>query len=264
MVASRNLEPSVPFSMVDPQVSTFFREHGWVFVHLHAFFPQWWETFVDTFRDVPHTPDEKEGGRHRRLTRFLLREWSRELASIPAQGFVQGEEQNPEHGGVERFFPSLTPQQILDPFFRELHFAILDISQNLLRPPAHSGMFRAGTHLIAYNARPGSVAHSTPRTIHYDEEIVTSIFNLVFHNIEGGENAVYARGGGEKLFEAVLQPGQGLILDDRRVSHCITPMTVAPGCTHGQRIVLLLDYCPLVVMDLRKQLLEDLHRYLAP
>jgi hypothetical protein len=95
---------------------------------------------------------------------------------------------------------------------------------------------------------PGQAGEPAPEGIHRDGRRVLSIFAIGRARIAGGVTELYgtrADGSGasaELLFRAVLQPGEGVVVNDRvgGVFHYTTRVEAAEPPLHGARDVLLL------------------------
>jgi hypothetical protein len=112
-----------------------------------------------------------------------------------------------------------------------------------------------GVHIIQLLARAGTPAVSSPDALHRDGEPWTWAFLLKRHHVTGGENIIAvpeaANQHPSKVAEANIldrfrlkKPYEGWVVDDRKVSHYVSPVAVTSGQDTGWRTILLIDFTP--------------------
>jgi len=85
---------------------------------------------------------------------------------------------------------------------------------------------RIGVHQIRVIAKDGMTGYPAPEGFHRDGFDYVAITSIAHVNVNGGVSLVAAdEHCDEIIFDGVLTSGQMLILDDRRVTHYVTPIT---------------------------------------
>jgi hypothetical protein len=221
------------------------------------------EAFIESCKDIPADQHCEKGVRHRRYQPFVLHPWSGTLESMPpvwdagrkdyVTRYLQSVRINPEHGGEARGFAPLTNAQVTNLFLRSTVrrcFGVLPWRET------HKPVF-VGVHIIQLVAKPGAPAVSSPDLLHRDGEPYTWAFLLARVNVDGGENIIAVpeaanRHPSEVLEESVLarftltKPFEGWVVDDRKVSHYVSPVSLAQDAGIGWRTILLIDFSPAI------------------
>lgn len=211
--------------------------------------------FLDSCQELPPDLHARDSVRHRRHGRFLLNSVTHDLAPMPPVDagvslYRQSPHSNPEQAGQWRSFAALTSDQYESPFLISaimLCFAAL--------PALGPVEIEVGVHVVKNTARPGRPGRSTPNHLHQDGEPFTWAFLLSRGGVIGGENVfaeVTAAGNPVERTPSsqvidrfvLLNPLQGWVVDDRRVSHYVSPVEVVTGAMEGHRTVLLIDFTP--------------------
>jgi len=156
-----------------------------------------------------------------------------------ATTICQGANVNPMFPNVTRTFEALEPAMTAHPAFQRILAAFRATAG--LHHDAPGGI---DAHAIRTLAVPGGAGEPAPEGIHRDGRRVLGIFVVARRGIEGGATELHASraGDAEPLFRAVLQPGQGVVLNDREgggVFH-YTAKVQATGEANGTRDVIVL------------------------
>lgn len=219
--------------------------------------------FVESCRELPEDNHAGERNRNRRYGTFILLPWNWRLEPVPpvwdsekkelVSRYLQSSQLNPEHNGKARSFAPLTEEQTSNAF---LHHAIM-ASFRALRWPYPNQPVAVGCHIIELVAKPGARGVSSPDLIHRDGEPFTVAALIERNGIVGGENLITVpdvanRHPSEVPGDAIIErftlerPWDGWIVDDKRVAHYVSPIEVADGYETGNRIVILIDFTPMV------------------
>lgn len=210
------------------------------------------EALTDQCRDLPLDPRARNGERRRRHGRYLLLPWMDVLVFRPVTTYYQDAAVNTEDGGVSREFAGLTPAMQRNEFLHELirfDFAQLPLTSAELTQP-----WDVGCHFIEMCARCGRPGLASPDRPHKDGEPFTYIHLLRRENITGGASAIYANAEvngklvpGKLLFEDTLDGMMDTLLaKDDAVFHQVKRIDVIDGLDAGSRLVLLIDFSPMV------------------
>lgn len=201
-------------------------------------------------------------GRFRRYGRYLLQPWRDDIAYVPPDwcarrqmqvaSYLQPGAYNPEHADEARAFAALTDAQADNPFVTSIIQRIFAA----LAMPANVPVF-VGVHIVRLTAYPGASAAMSPNCVHRDGEPYTAALLIDRDDVDGGENVFATLEMAGRAIETVPErsvfhrqtltaPMEGWIVDDDKVSHYVSPITVRPGSRSGQRTMLLIDYTPAV------------------
>ena len=146
---------------------------------------------------------------------------------------------NPLFPDVTRTFAALEPAMVAHPAFRRVLSSFRAAAG--LHPDAPGGV---DAHAIRTLAVPGAAGEPAPEGIHRDGRRVLGIFVVSRRGIDGGATELHASraGDAQPLFRAVLQPGQGVVLNDREggVFHYTAKVRAASGDAVGARDVIVL------------------------
>jgi len=184
------------------------------------------------YPDVPADPYVPEGFRYKSLAR--LRVHGTQPVAGPHEPLYQSQEFNPVHGGIQRHYPPLSAgfiAALADP---------LRLFQTVAR--------LAGDDEILVQAQrittgTGGVGHPAVEGFHQDDVAYVGILLVGRAGLAGGQTMVAADPGGRDLvFAGELQPGQLLVLDDRRVWHYTSPVRDVAGPGRGHRDVILFGW----------------------
>ena len=220
-------------------------------------------SFLRTIRKNPLDGHCANGNRYRRYGVFILHPWSGMLESIPpvwdadqnerVARYLQSARINPEHGGKARAFAPLTTTQRTNLFLRSTIMRCFrsipwsDLSQPVI----------VGVHVIQLIAHRDAPAVSSPDALHRDGEPWTWAFLLDRRGVIGGENTIAMPDAANKHPSEVSdrdiidrftlrKPFEGWVVDDRKVSHYVSPVSVDSKHVTGWRTILLIDFTPAV------------------
>jgi hypothetical protein len=220
------------------------------------------DQFAQGVEIVPPDTHTDKPGRNRRYGTFLLTPWNGALEFVPpvwdasrmdfVARYLQSASINPEQQGQSRGFAPLTPELANNIFLR----ATIQRCFRAL-PWNTPGPVFAGVHVIQLVANPGVLGVSSPDALHRDGEPFTWAFLLERHGVTGGENVIAAPelanshpsdAPPDKILARFTldKPFEGWVVDDKRVSHYVSPVAVEDGFEHGVRTILLIDFTPAV------------------
>jgi hypothetical protein len=182
---------------------------------------------VDRYCDGPF--------RRRRFSQYRLHHsgsagWRPEL--LPHRPFCQPTRYNGVTGGLLREFEPLR----IDP-------APLLVAGAAEIPLDEDLEWQADVHQWRVVAGDGSRGVSVPEGPHQDGHTYSVIAVVDRHGISGGETQLMPMTSDEPFLRLTLEPGQAVVLDDRRMRHYATDITAPPGGS-GHRDLFLIAYNP--------------------
>jgi hypothetical protein len=184
------------------------------------------------YRDVPADPYVPEGFRYKSLAR--LRMQGTEPIAGSHEPLYQSLEFNPVHGGIQRHYPPLSAgfiAALADPLRLFQAMTRLGEDDEVL---VQAQRVTTGT---------GGIGHPAVEGFHQDGVEYVGILLVGREGLAGGKTLVAADADGRDLvFAGELQPGQLLVLDDRRVWHYTSPVRDVAGPGLGHRDVILFGW----------------------
>ncbi|MEO3787204.1 2OG-Fe dioxygenase family protein [Actinocorallia sp. B10E7] len=134
--------------------------------------------------------------------------------------FRQGRDINSYAGGVDRRFPPIgeSARSFAEEFVRSRRIHDLLAVEE----------FELGCHQIRIVAEGENPGFPAPEGFHRDGFELITVTCVATDNVSGGESLVDV--GGELIFTRAIAPGETLLLDDRAVTHYVSPiMPRTPG-----------------------------------
>jgi hypothetical protein len=165
------------------------------------------------------------------------------LRQKPHQGFRQTttEGMNNPYAGQERIFAPLTEDIANGQCLRILIKANIELFSRLLASPISH--WTVGVHQIRVLGTSAAAGSPTPEGIHRDGYRFLASHLVNSSNLAGGASRIYD--GGRKLIKevAMRQPGDTVLLDDRRVYHEATPIyPLNSNLGKAKRDVIVISY----------------------
>jgi len=173
-----------------------------------------------------------------RLRRLSVVRGEGETLTASATTVCQPAGVNPMFPDLTRTFEPLEPAMVAHPAFQRI-LATFRAAAGL-HPDAPGGV---DAHAIRTLAVPGAAGEPAPEGIHRDGRRVLGIFVVSRRGIAGGVTELHAsRDATSPLFRQELQPGQGVVVNDREggVFHFTGKVQATTAERAGVRDVLVL------------------------
>jgi hypothetical protein len=151
--------------------------------------------------------------------KFRLRRFSRfqgppaDLKRMEHKYFEQSAAINKLAGGIKRDFAELEDQLVVLPDFQMLVARFVDFSK--IDPETRE----IGIHQIRIVAAPNMIGEPAPEGIHQDGFDFVGIFCIKRDNLIGAETHLYESPANPPIFAKELQPGEFVLVNDRRLYH---------------------------------------------
>jgi hypothetical protein len=169
------------------------------------------EAFECYFQELPRDPYIKGNFRLRRFSRF--QGLPVDLTRLEHKYFEQSAAVNKLAGGVKRDFAEIEEALVHLPEFQKLIAGFVDFAKI---DPVTTEM---GVHQIRIRAVPGEFGEPAPEGIHQDGFDFVGIFCIKRFNLIGAETQLYEDPKGAPIFAKELQPGEFVLVNDRRLFH---------------------------------------------
>jgi hypothetical protein len=167
--------------------------------------------FDPYFENLPLDPYIRGKFRLRRFSRFVGQ--PEDLKRLEHKYFEQSAAVNKLAGGIKRDFAELEDQLIALPDFCMLVARFVDFSKI---DPATTEI---GVHQIRIVAAPDMIGEPAPEGIHQDGFDFVGIFCIKRENLIGAETHLYESPQSAPIFAKELQPGEFVLVNDRRLYH---------------------------------------------
>lgn len=202
--------------------------------------PEDWARFARHWDDLVVDTYMRDGGtyRLRRYGHFTLDTASGELTALPHGPYRQEKDINPLNGGFERHFEPLTPAFHDDPLTRAIVLSLGEIFS------AVEGATRWDVKLHPFRIVTDSsqTGRPAPQGRHRDGSTFVTSLLVGRTNVVGGESSLYTEEGRQLLAATLSEPGDQLLVDDRKVLHDVTPVLAADPAAPAHRDVLIVDF----------------------
>ena len=230
---------------------------GFVFVHgatMQASLGQFgtlsdWATFAESWSDLAIDTYMADGGRYRRRRHGVFAVGSSgSLQRLEPQPHYQSTDYNPIHGGIARWFEPITDAVAGG----ESLATILKFCAAVFGGLAPETMsWKAEVHQFRIEARSGEEGRPTPEGLHRDGVDYVLVLLIDRKNIASGTTSIHALRGtgapggmiGRTLGNFTLtHPFDAALLEDRKVSHGVTPVAAVDPNQAAFRDVLVVTF----------------------
>lgn len=193
--------------------------------------PLWDGLVLDPYRE------DGDSVRFRRYSQYDLTSTTDELVRLPHESFRQETAHNPLHGGQDREFEPCPMELDQNPYF----LGLVGLIHQAL--PASHPHWHVRTHMVRIPVSDDKSGEPAPEGPHQDGYDYIAVHLVGRREVEGGVTSI-REGDGEVVTATLAEPGDGLILDDRRFTHYTSPITLADGSSEGSRDVFLFGLDP--------------------
>jgi len=199
-----------------------------------------WARFRSNWDELTLDRYMRDGGtyRQRRFGQFRLDTEAGTLTPLPLRSYHQDESVNPLNGGIERHFDPLTERFAGDPVLRPLLFTLGRLFS------AVEGISEWGVDLHPFRIVTSSaqLGKPAPQGRHRDGVTFVTTVLLGRTNVIGGESSLYTDAGEPVTATTLREPGEALILDDRRLMHDVTALRADDETQPAHRDVFIIDF----------------------
>ncbi|MBG6181876.1 2OG-Fe dioxygenase family protein [Arthrobacter sp. CAN_A1] len=199
---------------------------------------QGWEEFAGTWSDLRPDTYMADGGNYRlrRYSEFSMTAASGEFELLPHVPYSQDKSVNHLNGGISRSYKPFSDEAVASPVLAGI-FEKCGVYLESVRP---GESWRAQCFQNRILTSVGEVGQPAPEGIHRDGVDYVLTFFVDRVGAEGGESSVYLASNRSKVDEVQLsQPGEYLFVDDHKLLHDVTGLTLADNSDQGHRDVLI-------------------------
>jgi hypothetical protein len=178
------------------------------------------ETWLESWNDLPPDAYLKDGGRYRRRRHSCFTVTNEQVTQTPHRAHWQPVEYNALHGGMQRLFEPMNINLVESPawtmFLKKLGQLCTE-----LRPDTKTWFVEA--HQFRIDTTDG-IGRPTPEGAHRDGVDFVAVLLIARLGIKGGETRVFDVDGPAGQRFTMTEPWTLLLLDDARVIHESTPI----------------------------------------
>jgi hypothetical protein len=194
-----------------------------------------WRDFAESWNDLGPDLYMADGGRYRRRRHATFRCEDGDFTRQPHQPHYQSRDYNALNGDVQRWFDPVEQGTVDNPVCRTIfafcaaHFPMIG--------PAHVEM-----HQFRIEAKPGEVGRPTPEGLHRDGVDHVFVMLVERRNVREGVTRIGAPDG-TPLGEFMLaEPGDAMLIDDRRILHGVTEIHAVDPAQPAWRDALVVTF----------------------
>lgn len=206
----------------------------------HAF--SQWRAFSASWDTLGPDIWMKDGGtyRRRRFATYAIEGTS--VSRKPHQAHFQSRHYNRVNGGIDRWFSPVDPVVGEYALISGLVSAGCMVARNLVGE--QNDKWHAELHQIRIETTGGDAAFPTPEGLHRDGVTLVLMMLIAKLNMRGGVTSLIDGNTGEAHKFELSRPCEGLIFDDRRMRHMVSPITSISNQASAYRDVLILTFRP--------------------
>jgi hypothetical protein len=182
-----------------------------------------WEGFARSWNALGPDLYMADGGRYRRRRHAALRISGGAIEPKPRQPHFQSRDYNPLNGDVQRWFEPVLPETLANPVLQ----AILAAWTPLLCAVggyAADQAWHVELHQFRIETSAAETGRPTPEGLHRDGVDWVFVMLVDRRNVSDGVTEIGDEAGGRIGQFTLATPGDGVLLDDRRIRHGVTPI----------------------------------------
>ena len=200
-----------------------------------------WDGFATTWDDLGTDLYMADGGRYRRRRHAVFAHADGRFMRQPHQPHFQSRDYNPLNGDVQRWFEPVLPATVENPVTQAIFEVCLSAISEATTLTA-STPWHVEFHQFRIETTPDHIGRPTPEGLHRDG--VDWVFVMLVHrqNVRDGVTEIGASDGAKLGSFLLKDPGDAVLLDDRRILHGVTEIHAVDPCRPAYRDVLVVTF----------------------
>jgi hypothetical protein len=188
------------------------------------------QEILDSYDNCPHDPYMGNLTRYKRFSQYRMA-WGDgsgwKFERLPHRDYTAFKKFNPVGGGIRRTYEPLEVD--FTPLINHgAEFIGLDTSED----------WQINVHQNRTIATPEKPGQLTPEGVHHDGHEYVMIAVLRRNSVDGGETRLWNPGEDTPFWRGVLDPGQAVLIDDRKIAHDVSDVLPENG-QPGHRDILI-------------------------
>jgi hypothetical protein len=199
-----------------------------------------WQTFADSWNNMPLDEYMADGGRYRRRRYAVLssQAGSNQITLEPHQPHYQSLDYNTLNGGVARNFEPILAETIHSNSMRAtLKFCQATFSELMPNKPWH-----IECHQFRIEANSEELAKPTPEGVHRDGVDFVLVMMIKRQNISSGTTTMHDLEQNNLDSFTLTEPLDSAIVNDKRCMHGVTPIVPIDNTQRAYRDVLVITF----------------------
>lgn len=199
-----------------------------------------WDSFARSWDDLGKDLYMADGGRYRRRRYAAFHYGDRQFARRPHQPHYQSRDYNPLNGDVQRWFEPVLPATADHPVTQAIFETCLAVisAANAAPNPTWNIEF----HQFRIETTPDHVGRPTPEGLHRDGVDWVFVMLVCRENVRDGITEIGAPDGSRLGSFLLKDPGDAVLLDDRRILHGVTEIHAVDPARPAYRDVLVVTF----------------------
>jgi hypothetical protein len=197
-----------------------------------------WPDFVESWNDLGPDTYMADGGRYRKRRYGVFAVTGDAIVRQPHQPHYQSRDYNVLNGGIERWFQPILPEIGNGPTMT----AVLMFCRGLFGSMAASPSWHAEVHQFRIEARRDEAGRPTPEGMHRDGHDYVLVLMINRTNIASGVTSIHDLDGRSLGDFTLTEPLDAALVDDRKVTHGVTPVAPLDPALPGHRDVLVVTF----------------------
>jgi len=199
-----------------------------------------WRAFADSWNGLEVDAYMADGGRYRRRRHAVFGvDADGSLERLPHQPHYQSTDYNPIHGGIARWFEPITDAVAGGASLQTILKFCAGVFGGL--SPA-TAAWKVEVHQFRIEARAGEEGRPTPEGLHRDGVDYVLVLLIDRRNIASGTTSIHAIDGRTLGDFTLTHSLDAALLEDRRVSHGVTPVAPVDPAEPAFRDVLVVTF----------------------
>jgi hypothetical protein len=199
-----------------------------------------WQSFADSWNDMPLDEYMADGGRYRRRRYAVLssKAGSNQVTLEPHQPHYQSLNYNTLNGGVARNFEPILAETIHSNSMQ----AVLKFCQATFSELMPNKSWHIECHQFRIEANSDELAKPTPEGVHRDGVDFVLVMMIKRQNISSGTTTMHDLEQNNLDSFTLTEPLDSAIVNDQRCMHGVTPITPIDNTQPAYRDVLVITY----------------------
>ncbi|QJU60811.1 2OG-Fe dioxygenase family protein [Sphingomonas sp. AP4-R1] len=202
--------------------------------------PAEFASFAAMWSDMPLDDHMADGGRYRRRRHAAFRAQGGGLIRKPHQAHFQSKDHNPLNGDRQRWFAPVHDAFVAHPIAQRL-FALCTPLFASIEGGYPARCWDVELHQFRIEARGGALGLPTPEGMHRDGVDWVLVMLTGRTNVDAGTTRIIDEAGRRDSF-TLTEPGEAVLLDDRRIRHGVTAIRALDPALPAHRDVLVVTW----------------------
>ena len=185
-----------------------------------------WATFSAAWDCLGSDRFMADGGRYRRRRHATFAARDHDAIRTAHQPHFQSRDYNPLNGDVQRWFEPVEPNSAEHPILRAIYRTFTPMFR-ALDGEAPDTVWHSEVHQFRIETSPAEIGRPTPEGLHRDGVDWVLVMLIARQNVAEGVTEIGAPDGTSLGRFTLAEPGDAVLLDDRRIMHGVTPIRAA-------------------------------------